>query len=413
MRCQPLSEVWWINQYAITPDLPGGTRHYDLGVELAKRGFQVKIFASDLHLALRKRTKLGPDELYRVETRDGIEFVWVQSAEYETNNWRRTWNMLSFSRNVMRVARQLEKNGRPSVVIGSSPHPFAALAAERLAARYGSRFVLELRDLWPQALIDMGGLSEWHPAVMGMRALEKYLYARARSLIVLAQGSTKYLADRAVASNRVLFLPNGVHLGHFRPSVSREEARREYGFTRFTVVYAGAHGPANSLETVVHAAKLLRDVPVEFVLVGDGPSKGRLVELAEKEGAANVRFLAPVPKRDVVNLLSAADAGVITLKKAKAFEYGISPNKLFDYMAAALPIICSVPGDTADMVREANAGLTSVPEDPVSLAASVREMMACSAGQRAEYGRDGRQYLSHHFRREVLADRLADLLDGR
>jgi glycosyltransferase involved in cell wall biosynthesis len=403
-----LHEIWWVNQYAVTPDLPGGTRHYDLGVELARRGFRVKIFASDVNLALRKRTKLQPGQLYTVEKRDGVEFIWVQAAEYKVNNWRRTWNMLSFSRNFMQVASRL--GSRPAVVIGSSPHPFAALAAERVAARTGARFLLELRDLWPQALIDLGGLPEWHPAIMGMRALECYLYQRAERLIILAQGSQQYLAERGIAPQRSLFLPNGVHLGHFQQHLSREEARAYYGFQQFTVVYAGAHGPANSLETVVRAARLLGDLPVEFVLVGDGPAKAKLVELVRREGVKNVRFLPPVPKNDVVNLLHAADAGVITLKNAKAFEYGISPNKLFDYMAASLPILCSVPGDIANMVREANAGLVSAPESPDALAVSVREMVKLSDEVRLQFGRNGREYLSRHFRREVLATKLAELL---
>lgn len=407
-----MSEIWWVNQYAITPDLPGGTRHYDLGVELARRGFRVKIFASDVNLALRRRTKLQPGQLYAVEPRDGVEFVWVNATEYEKNNWRRTWNMLSFSRNFMTVARLLDPASHPAAVIGSSPHPFAALAAERVAARSGARFFLELRDLWPQALIDMSGLSEWHPAAITMRAMERYLYARAKKIIVLAQGSQRYLERHGVVAGRTLFLPNGVHLGHFQPHQSREEARKHYGFRDFTIVYAGAHGPANSLETVLQAAKLLEDVPVELVLVGDGPAKPQLVDLARQQRVVNVRFLAPVPKREMADLLQAADAGLITLKNARAFEYGISPNKLFDYMAAAKPVVCGVPGDMAAMVRTAQAGVVSIPEDPASLAGAVRELLSLGSEGRLALGENGRQFLLQHFQREALADRLAEVLES-
>jgi glycosyltransferase involved in cell wall biosynthesis len=405
-----LRELWWVNQYAITPDLPGGTRHYDLGVEMARRGFRVRIFASDVNLALRRRTKLQPGQLFTVEEREGVEFVWVQSAEYQINNWRRTWNMLSFSRNFMRVARRLGAAGHPAVVIGSSPHPFAALAAERMASNFKARFFLELRDLWPQALIDISGLSEWHPAVITMRMLERYLYARADRLIILAEGSRRYLEERGVPGERTVFLPNGVHLGHFRPRLSREEARQRYGFDQFTIVYAGAHGPANNLETVVRAAQLVEDLPVEFVLVGDGPAKAQLVEGAARARVTNVRFLDPVSKGDVADVLLAADAGVITLKNARAFEYGISPNKLFDYMAASRPVLCSVPGDMARMVQEAQAGVICTPEDPQSLADAVRHMVALPAAEREVFGSNGRDYVSRHFRRETLADRLAQVL---
>lgn len=405
-----MPEIWMVNQYAITPDLPGGTRHYDLATELVRRGFRVKVFASDVNLALRTRTKLRPGELYHVEPWDGVEFVWVRAAEYQGNDWRRFRNMIAFAANFLRVARRLRAECRPDVIIGSSPHPFAAVAAQRASASLGAHFLLELRDLWPQALIDVGGLTESHPAARLMRFLERYLYARAERVIVLAQGSRGYLERRGVSPERVLFLPNGVHLGHFQPSVPREEARGRYGFTEFTLIYTGAHGPCNSLETILRAGALLHDLPVRFALVGDGPSRNDLIRLAESEGIANVRFLPPVPKGEIPNLLSAADAAVITLKNAPAFAYGISPNKLFDYMAAARPVICAVPGDMARLVEEAQAGLVCPPEDAAALARTVRHLLAMPEEARAALGRNGRAHLEKEYRREALVDLLVDTL---
>lgn len=404
-----MTEIWWVNQYAITPDLPGGTRHYDLGVELAKRGYRVRILASDFSLSLRKRTKLKPGQMFAVEERDGIEFVWIASAEYEKNNWRRAWNMVSFSWNLLRVSRILAAEARPDIVIGSSPHPFGALGASRVAHETNARFFLELRDLWPQALVDMGGLREGHPAVRVMRAMERYLYACAERLIILAQGSAQYLTARGVDASRIVYVPNGVHLGHFVPRQSRAESRQRFGFTQFTVAYAGAHGPANALQTVISAAQLVDDLPIEFVLVGDGPEKEALQRQASEMGVRNVRFLPPVSKGDVPDLLTAADAGVITLKNAAAFAYGISPNKLFDYMAAARPILCAVPGDMAQIVREAEAGLVVPPEDPEALASAVRHLYSLPGEMREAMGERGRAYLAKHFSRERLVDRLVGI----
>lgn len=405
-----MSEIWWVNQYAITPDLPGGTRHYDFGVELAKRGHRVKIFASDLSLSLRKRTKLRPDQLFSIEERDGVQFVWIASAEYQRNDWRRAWNMLSFSLNLLRVARTLAVDARPDVIIGSSPHPFGALAATRIARNTGARFYLELRDLWPQALVDMGGLRESHPAVRLMRGIEQYLYAQAEKFIILAQGSERYLRDRGVEASRIVFVPNGVHLGHFSPREDRNASRKRFGFTQFTIVYAGAHGPANALGTIIAAARLVKDLPIEFVLVGDGPAKQELERRAIDVGTSNVRFLPPVAKGDIPDLLSAADAAIITLKNAAAFAYGISPNKLFDYMAAARPIVCAVPGDMARMVQEAGAGIAVPPEDPEALARAVRDLVSLPADVRQSFGEQGRAYLAERFSRERLVDRLVEVL---
>lgn len=404
-----MSEIWLVNQYAITPEMSGGTRHYDLGVELARRGFRVKIFASAYN-ALTGESKLGPGEMSRVELRDGIEFVWVRAEQYSGNNWRRINNMLSFARNFMKVAPQYLQQAKPAAILGSSPHPFAALAAQRIAAKAGAKFILELRDLWPQALMDMRGLSEWHPGVICLRWIERYLYARADEIVILARGSQNYLLQRRVSPTRVSFIPNGVHLGHFLTTTARSQARNRYGFERFTVIYAGAHGPANSLETILKAAAKVTDLAVEFVLVGAGPSKTHLESMAAEMGLRNVKFLAPVPKGEVADLLNAADAGVITLLNAKAFAYGVSPNKLFDYMAAGKPILCSVPGDMATMVEEAGAGLVCTPEDPDALAEATRRLFSLSEPERARFGANGRDFLEAHFRREVLVDRLANLL---
>lgn len=318
--------------------------------------------------------------------------------------------MVSFARNLLSVANQANLGTKPDVVIGSSPHLFAAYAAERLAARYHVPFLLELRDLWPQALVDMGDVKESHPFIWLMRVLESYLYRKADAFVVLASGSRPYLEERGIDSSRIYFVPNGVHLGHFATRSTREQSRSKYGFTRFTIVYTGAHGPANSLDTVLKAAPLLADLPVQFVLLGDGASKEELVKAANSAGLTNVRFVDPIPKSEMPDFLGAADAGLITLKNADAFSYGVSPNKLFDYMGASLPVLCSVPGDMKAMVEEAGCGLTSTPEDGTALAVAVREMVGRTDAERGAMGSRGREFVTAHYAREKLADRMASLV---
>ncbi len=405
-----MRNIWVVNQYAVTPDLPGGTRHYELGVELVRKGFKVTIFASDFHLALRRHTRLAPGERYRIEERDGLRICWLRSAEYRQNDWRRAWNLVSFAWAFHDVASRAVFMDRPDVIVGSSPSPFAALAALRVARRLRAKFVLELRDLWPQALVDLGRFSELHPGIIAMRRIEKHLYRHAERIVVLAKGSEEYLNRQGILSSRVLYIPNGVHLSHFRPVLTREESRRRYGFRRFTAVYAGAHGPANSLETILDAAAQLHEEDVEFVLVGDGPSKPYLLRMAKERGLSNVRFMSPIPKDEVPSLLVGADAGILTLRNAQAFAYAVSPNKLFDYMAAGLPIVCAVPGEVASLVRRAEAGLVCDPEDPGGLAEAVRQLLRMDPHERARMGLGGRDYLAQHHDRAKLAARLANAI---
>lgn len=400
-------EVWYVNHYALTPDRPGGTRHYDLGTELTKHGLKVKVFACDINLATRKRTSLKENELFRTEKWGDLEFVWINAVEYEQNNWKRIHNMVSFSRNFRKVAQQMGTT--PDVVIGSSPHPIAAMAALKVARRAGARFWVELRDLWPQALIDMGGMTESSGQARAMRYMEKQLYAAAEKFVILAEGSAGYLESRGVPSERILYIPNGVHLEHFQPTRTRGESRARFNFERFTAVYAGAHGPANALHTILEASTQTGG-DIEFVLVGDGPTKANLLEEAKARGLHNVRFMDPIPKDEIPNLLTAADAGVITLKDVEAFAYAVSPNKLFDYMGASLPVLCATPGDMARMVETAGAGLVAKAEDSADLAAKTLAMAALTPEERVAMGRRGREYVGSHFSRQALGAKFAEEL---
>ena len=133
--------LWIFNHYAVPPEMPGGTRHFDFACELVKKGYKVKIFTCDFVAGKRQNyVKLKKDELYSIENIKGVDFIWVRGATYKKNNWRRAWNMLTFSYNCYRIGCKFKN--KPEVIIGSSPHPFAAFAAVRLARKLKAKFFL-------------------------------------------------------------------------------------------------------------------------------------------------------------------------------------------------------------------------------------------------------------------------------
>jgi glycosyltransferase involved in cell wall biosynthesis len=181
----------------------------------------------------------------------------------------------------------------------------------------------------------------------------------------------------------------------------------------FTVMYAGAHGLANGLDTVLDAARRLSDgvAAPRFVFVGEGPLRDGLMQRAKREGIANVEFRPPVPKNCVHRTLADAHAFVLPLKRGKVFEHGISPNKLFDYMAAARPVILSV--DTPNNpVAEARAGETVAPEDAEGLAAAVNRLQSMPASERRAMGARAREYVVAHHDLAALAPRLEAALSA-
>ena len=390
----------WINHFAATPAMGGGTRHVELGRELVRRGWDVRIFASDLGLHSRRyHARKGPSDRRVIrEAIDGVDLDWLWAAPYERNDHRRVYNWLSFSMSVLGAPMR----HRPDVIIGSSPHLFAALAGWLLAKRLRRPFVLEVRDLWPESLAIAGQQSGigYH----GLAALARSLYRVANRIIVLAEGVREYLVERGVPREKIVFVPNGVDASAFADVAP--PAR-----DRLRLVYAGAHGPANGLDVVLDAAAMLGYEPrVEFVLVGDGVEKPKLIRHAEEMGLTNVRFMDPVPKSAMPALLADCDAGLMVLKDLPLFSFGVSPNKLFDYWGASLPVVCNVPGEVGGLVAQARGGVQAEDGTAAGLAAAIRKMLTLEPAERRALGLSGQEWVTRERDRPVVAARLEKAL---
>jgi glycosyltransferase involved in cell wall biosynthesis len=351
--------------------------------------------------------------LRRAEVVDGVRFVWLRTVPYRTNGALRAMNMLSYF-----VAVLVAQIGapRPDVVVGSSVHPLAAVAGLLIARRHDVPFVFEVRDLWPQTLIEMGAISEAGVAARVMRRIERLLVGDADAVISLIPGLNDYLRSRGLKTRRLVYIPNGASPAAGRttripPDLEVALGRwKDDGAVIFA--YVGAHGAANGLETVLAAASLLRARgrgECKVLLVGDGPEKPRLVSMARDLELDNVLFGAPVPKEDVSGLLGLVDVGLFHLRSNGVFRYGISSNKLFDYMACALPIV-SACATLYDPVKLAEAGVSIGPDDGHGLAEAMLSMASATAAERTAMGERGMTYLAREHDLDSLAGRFADLL---
>ena len=399
MRC------WWINHYACPADEPGGTRHHALASQLNAEGIDTTLVASSFHYT-RLTERLDDGESTRVELRDGVRYAWLRTRPYTSNPLAKLGNMRSFASHMQRVADTLPLE-RPDVIIGSSPHLYAADAARRLANRWGIPFCCEVRDIWPGSLVDIAGASPWNPVVLHMGRIERRLYRAAERVFTLLPGSEDHIHRHGGRPGAVVWIPNGVDPA-LLPVAAPPAADGP-----FTIVYAGAHGVANGLDAVLDAAALLqRDhAPdaIRFLFIGDGPRKAGLVQRAQDESLRLVEFRDPVAKSEIHAVLQEADACLMPLKRGNVFRHGISPNKMFDYLAVARPVIFSV--DTpVNPVEEAGAGVTIAPEDPAALAAAVLRLKSLSASDRQAMGDRGRSYVLEHHDLSKLANRVAGAL---
>ena len=392
--------LWLVNQFAAGPGDPGGTRHFELGRELVRRGWEVMIVASDLRLHSRRYSRhSGANDREAVEEDiEGVQFKWLWASPYDRNDWKRAANWLSFAREISRAGSGAR---RPDVVLGSSPTLLAAFAASRLATTWKIPFVLEVRDLWPESMLAAGGGKGL--AYYAFAQIAERLYTRAAKIVVLARGVGDHLAARGIDASKIVYIPNGIDVDAFGAEPHRNG--------RLQLIYAGAHGPANGLDAVLGAAELLRDRhDIEFLLIGDGPSKKSLCNRAEAQNLENVQFLPPVPKRDMPVLLKQAGAGLMVLREAPLFSYGVSPNKLFDYFGAGLPVICNVPGDVERMVRTARAGEQTRDSSPAALADAILRLAARPLEDREVMGKAGQDWVAAEHGRAALAERLDETL---
>lgn len=381
-----------LNHFAAPRGEAGGTRHVELFSRL--EGWDHLIIASDLN----------PQTGRRVASSTG--FVTVPVVGYSSNGVSRVLNWLSYA--VTATARGLSV-GPVDVVYGSSPHLLAPLAAWVISLARRARFVMEVRDLWPKVLIDMGAAREGSPLVKALTVLEEFLYARADSIVIMAEGSRDDLVARGVDPRKIAYIPNGADPDDFRPSDERARLREHYSFTRTTAVYAGAHGPANGLDLLLDGAALAPEVDV--VLVGGGVLKDELRSTSHARGLTNVRFMDPVPKEEIPDLLAAADIGVHVLADVPLFRSAVSPNKVFDYMAAGLATLTNCPGLVSELVQSAGAGVAVAPTD---IASGLRDLASRTSDERSRLGAAGRRWIGEHQSRTAMAARLeAQLVSER
>jgi len=403
-----------INHYAGSPALGMEFRPYYLAREWVRRGHRVVVVgASFSHL--RRNQPFCPGREAREEV-DGIEYRWLATPPYRGNGLGRVRNIASFVLRLATRASRLAREVAPQAVVASSTYPLDILPACRIARAAGARLVFEVHDLWPLSPRILGGFPRWHPFIVTMQVAEDLAYRWADAVVSLLPAARPHMVARGMRPEKFVHIPNGVAPEEWEapeplPAQHGATLAQLRGQGKFLLGYAGAHGLANSLETVVEAARLAGE-SAHWVLVGEGPEKSKLEDLARARGVRNATFLPPVPKRSVPRLLRQFDVLTLAWRRSPLYAFGISPNKLLDYMMAGKPIIHAVEAAN-DPVAEAGCGVTVPPEDPQALAEAARCLVAMDEGERRAMGERGRNYVLAHHRYENLAADFEAVLRGQ
>ena len=406
-----------LNHYATTPEYPGGTRHHDLAIQLMRRGHNVTVVASGFHHPLLRHVipfKAG--YLYREDV-NGIDWYWIRTPAYRANNWRRFANIVSYYRRVLKLHRTFMKQ-RPDVIIGSTIHPFAPLAAIKLAKKYRLPYVLEIRDLWPQSMLDMRIWSRFSPFTFLFRQIEKRIVNRADAIVVLAPNTVDYLS-REYNYHNATYVPNGVDLEAFDHRFAQfKQASHQHDTilklralktNRFIVAFTGAVNVSNNIDLVLDTASEIQSTgnkDILIAIVGQGQEVTHLKGTIRQKALNNVQIFQPVSKNLLPRLLHLADALLLVQGRVM---WG-STNKLFDYMAAAKPIITALPTDHNNPVKHLSPSLSVASLDPHDLARAILSVRNMKVDDRLRIGKAFRNEAEEKYNMQILAGQLESLL---
>lgn len=398
--------VLLIHQFFAGPGEAGGTRHFELAKNIVGRGHRFSVVASTRSYLSGERVSTGNDD--------------AQSAAFEGVRIHRTptfplyhrnyfWRAISFISFLVTSVWTAWRVGSVDVVMGTSPPLPQAVSAWLVSRLRRKPFVLEVRDLWPDFAVEMGVLT--NPVLIAFsRWLERFLYSQANHIVVNSPAYREHLQGLGVNEERITFISNGVEVSHFDPSNTGRIVREEYGLTgKYVVIYAGAMGSANDLDTVLSAAnRLASHSDIHLFLVGDGKERSRLEARLRNESISNVSFAGPQPKNRMGDFLAASDACLAILKDIPMFRMTY-PNKVFDYMAAGRPVLLAIDGVIREVVEAAGAGVFVPPNDPAALAKAISGLYRDRDGG-TRMGLMGREYVQRHFGRATQSDMLETVL---
>lgn len=406
--------ILYLYQYFMTRSGFTGTRSYEFARYLVRQGHEVTMLCSGLHNEQRLTVPSGK-QFFETEV-DGIRCVPIAAAcanplkINHMSGYRRWLLFMQFAKLAERVGKQLPRH---DVVFATHVPLTIGLPAMSISRYHDVPFVFEVRDLWPQALINFGALK--NPlAIWWMRRMERKIYRAANQIVALSPGMKEGIVATGEPDEKVTVITNASDLDLFRPDLDRHPGRDRLNLgDRFAAIYFGALGFANGLELVIEAARILQERgrdDIVIVLHGDGGRRTVLQQLANSYQLRNVVFSEPVPDKSVVAELVAACDVCLTIYKASK-EHTWSPNKMFDALAAGKPVVINVPGWLTETIESNDCGKGIDPQDPQQLAGTL-EALEADRGRCAEMGTNARALAEREFARETLAGRLEHVLES-
>lgn len=378
--------IWLINHYAVPPMYYPLARQTNFAKYLMRMGHEVKIFAaSTVHNS--NKNLIEDNTPYREETVDGVSYVYIKCLDYQDNGLKRIYNMCQFAWKLPGVCRHFSK---PDAIVATSMPPTSCAMGIHLARKYGCKGVAEIADLWPESIIAYDIAGPHNPAVIALRWLEKWIYQKADAVVFTMEGGYDYIREqhweKAVPESKVFAINNGADLEVFRENAQRYQIENEdlEDPDTFKVVYTGSIRKVNNLGLLLDAAQKVTNPKIRFLIWGGGDELESLRKRVEEEKITNVKFQGKVEKKYVPSIVCKADLNIAHNNPTPLFRFGISFNKLFDYLAAGKPVLSDFPCKYNPAVQY-GAGMEVAEPTAENIARAIENCAQLSPEEYAQY----------------------------
>ncbi len=298
---------------------------------------------------------------------------------------------------------------KSDIVIGTSPQFFAAMSAWQIGLFTRRKWIMEVRDLWPESIIAVGAMKNKR-LIAFLEWVEMLMYRSADRIIVVTDTFKEKISSRGIDSGKIDVFKNGVDLAKYYPGPKPLALEEKLGLKgKFVFAYIGTHGLAHGLDFILDQAREMQNEHpgIHFLFLGDGARKNDLVNYAGEHQIDNVTFLSSVPKEEILDYLNLMDIALVNLKKSDTF-LTVIPSKIFEAAAVEKPILLGLEGETKNIIETYGAGLCFEPENPDDFKAKVLEFF--DKRSELEHFKIGSRKLAADFERKRIAKSLLSLI---
>ncbi len=401
-----MKNIWLINHYAYPPKYAFSTRHHDLFSHFDKKKYEITIFCSKyLHF---KRCFAET----KYEYIDNIRYVYVSTCSYNKNNIKRLINIILYFINVLIESNKYEK---PDLVYASSFHQLAWIAGVILSKKYKIPFISEVRDLWPQTLIDLGYVGKNNILTTILRKIEVYVYNKSNFVVSLLPYAYEYINDFLKIKKEIICIPNAINYNRFKVNKMKYPFNNDLSIKSLTksfiCMYIGSLGPANNPLMILKTAEILFDnKQIRFIIIGDGVLYNECNEFIKTKNLLNVEMIGRIDNEQVPSISEEADIFLLPGIDTTLYRFGVSLNKMLTYACAAKPIITAV-NFRNNFIDETKGGIITKPDNSREFANAIITMLNLSKLERKDMGVKNREFVLKKYDVEQLTKILENKID--